>query len=98
MAHGQQRKGKSSAHRLTRPGWRCVGNVARAVDMAGPLAGDAGGRPGSGAKGLLHCLSALGPEERPADLRVVVLQRYTFSRLSTAEVAYVVRWRLVAQP
>jgi len=27
-----------------------------------------GGDRGSGAKGLLHCLSALGPEERPAGL------------------------------
>ena len=53
----------------------------------------------SDAKGLLHYLSAWHNwGERPTGLRVVVLQRYTFNRLSTAEVAHVVHWRLAAQP
>src|SRR4029450_1490599 len=51
----------------------------------------------SGAKELLHCLSALGTEERPTGLRVVVLWRYTFNRLSTAAVARAICWRLATQ-
>src|SRR5712691_7397713 len=47
-------------------------------------------------KGL--CITyPLGTGERQAGLRVVVLRRYTLNRLSMAEVAHVVRWRLAAQ-